>query len=76
MLTPTINIVTANWAFGADENLLDMTDLKGLNIINYEVLPHFDSDKDKLLLEQYKSESKHAIKTITNSEYFVAELLD
>ncbi|MEI7579455.1 MAG: Type 1 glutamine amidotransferase-like domain-containing protein [bacterium] len=74
VLTPTINIVNANWAFGPDENLLNLTDLQGLNIIDYEVLPHFDPDQDKTLLGRYRSESKYHVKTITNEEYLIDNL--
>lgn len=71
VLTPTIKIINENWAYGSDENLMNLTDLTGLNILNYEVLPHFDPEKDKTLLEEYRSQSRYEVKTIANDQYLV-----
>ena len=36
---------------GADENQVGITDLTGLNIIDFEIFPHCDEEKDKIILE-------------------------
>jgi peptidase E len=74
VLTPTINILNESWAFGPDENSVNITDLDGLNIINYEVLPHFDQDNDAALIKKYRLKSEHPVKTILNDEYLVEDL--
>lgn len=70
VLSPTIT--TATLPSGNDPNdLIDqnnvgITDLTGLGIISFEILPHFVEEKDRLTLKRYRSKSLHEVKEITD----------
>lgn len=67
VLTPTINICNI---IGPNENSINLKDLTGLNIIDFEVFPHY-SEGQREILTQYKQKNKNKIKTITNDEFLV-----
>lgn len=70
ILSPTIEICNLP---DFDENLVEIKDLTGLNIIDFEVFPHF-SDNQKEILEKYRKTTKNEVKTITNEEFIVINL--
>src|SRR3989344_4506510 len=57
-----------------DENLVGLTDLTGLNIISFEVFPHFNPEKDEQNLKNYQTISSNAIKPITDEGHIVLDL--
>lgn len=59
------------WSFGYDENRVGISDTKSLGFIDFEILPHYDQDKDKEKLEEYKKRYNVNIKPITDSEYLI-----
>ena len=71
ILCPTINICNLP---GYDENLVGLTDLSGLKIIDFEVFPHFNPDKDEQKLNEYKKITSNTVKPINDEEYIVLDL--
>jgi peptidase E len=71
ILTPTIEIVQQNWAFGPDENLINLEDLSGIGVLDFEVLPHFNEELDAELLEEYRKGKAWEVKTIRDDELIV-----
>lgn len=77
VLSPTIEV--AQQPSGTDpenlmdENLVGITDLTGLNIIDFEVFPHFEEASDKQTLEKYQAQSKHQVKEIADENYIVLD---
>lgn len=69
VLTPTIEICNLP---GFDENLVGLEDLVGLNIVDFEIFPHYSEDK-KELFENYLKTAKNDVKTITNDELIVLD---
>lgn len=69
VMTPTIEICNTP---GFDENLVALVNLEGLNLVDFEVFPHYGPEwAEKLKLHQDKS--KYLVKVITNDEYLVIE---
>lgn len=69
VLTPTIEICNLP---DFDENLVELKDLSGLNILDFEIFPHYSEDK-KELFENYLKTAKNDVKTITNDELIVLD---
>lgn len=69
VLTPTISICGLP---GYDKNLVELKDLTGLNIVDFEVFPHYCDDQ-KEILHKYQATTKNKIKTITNDELIVID---
>lgn len=67
VLTPSINICNLP---GFDENLDNVTDFSGLNLVDFEVFPHFKSDYQKYLNDYIKSTSS-SVKTISDDELII-----
>lgn len=70
VLTPTINVCNLP---GYDENIAGLTNLSGLNIIDFEVLPHYVESSHKKTLENYKTASPYQINTITDKDYIIVD---
>ena len=70
VLTPTIDVCNLP---DYDINDVDLKDLNGLDIIDFEVFPHY-SDKYKKDLEKYRDMAKHEVKEIADEDYVVLEL--
>lgn len=66
ILTPTINIASA-------ENTIGLKDLSGLNVLDFEILPHFDAETGIDYLESYKTTTEYEVKTITDDEALIIE---
>lgn len=67
VLTPNIEICNL---VDFDNNLVDLKDLNALNLINYEVFPHFN-EEHRNSLNEYQRQAKNEVKTITNEEIIV-----
>jgi len=70
VLTPTIEICNLP---DYDENLVGLTDLAGLNIVNFEVFPHYEQARHKSVLNQYRTTAKNEVKEITDDDYVVID---
>lgn len=64
IVTPTIRIAGE---ITPDENAVNLTNLEGLGLVNFEVLPHYESSEDSEL-EAYKKTTSNEVKTISNEE--------
>lgn len=70
VLTPTIKL--AGEIGDYDENAVGLTDLTGLNIVDYEVLPHYE-DRYAAELDHYRQSTPNEVKTITDEELIVID---
>jgi dipeptidase E len=70
VLTPTIQICNLP---NYDDNLVGIKDLTGLNIVDFEVFPHYEEAKQKDALNEYRVTTKNVVKEITNDNYLVIE---
>jgi len=67
ILSPTIAIAGE---VEPDENEVGLKDLTGMNIINFEILPHYNPEQDTQI-NNYKLKAKNEIKLISNDEIIV-----
>lgn len=72
ILTPTINIVTKEWSYGKDVNTVGLNDMRGLSLIDFEVLPHY-TDADNDALTGYRNESVFDVKSISDTDYILID---
>lgn len=70
VLTPTIKICNLP---GYDPNLVGIKDLTGLNIVDFEVFPHYSEAEHKKLLQEYKSSTKNEVRAITDEGHIVID---
>lgn len=72
ILTPTIKICNLP---GYDENLDNLTDLTGLNIVDFEVFPHYSIDQESVL-QDYKKATSREVRPITDDDYLVIDTIN
>jgi len=65
--TPTIKIAGE---ITPDENSVNLTNLEGMGLVDFEVLPHFEKSLN-IELENYKNKTKNDVKTISNEGVIV-----
>ncbi|MCL5004116.1 MAG: Type 1 glutamine amidotransferase-like domain-containing protein [Patescibacteria group bacterium] len=70
VLTPTIEVCNLP---NYDKNDVGLKDLTGLNIVNFEVFPHYSEQEHKDLLSEYKTHAKNEVKEITNEDCIVLD---
>ena len=77
VLTPRIDIASQPSGMDptamSDENLVGITDLSGLNIVDFEVWPHYYENIDRETLEKYQKSCPNQIKTIGDEEVMVID---
>jgi dipeptidase E len=56
-----------------DENLVGITDLRGLNIVDFEIFPHYYEEKDKVILENYRKVSPYEVKTLSDDDLLIID---
>lgn len=66
VLTPTIQVCNLP-AF--DENLVGLTNLAGLNIVDFEIFPHYDEQLQKIAFEQYRKTTTNNVQAITDNDF-------
>ena len=71
VLTPTIEVCNLP---NFDKNEVGLNDLTGINIVNFEVFPHYSEQEHKDLLNEYKTQAKNEVKEITNEDCIVLDL--
>ncbi len=67
ILTPTIQIVAS---VGSDSNKIGISDLTGLNLINFEVCPHYEPTQDTEV-SLYQKTTKNKVIRISNSQALI-----
>ena len=68
VLTPTIEVATLE---GYDENKVGLKNLIGLNIVDFEVLPHYSADWEQKVNEYQTS---NELKKLSDEEALIVEL--
>jgi len=71
VLTPNINVCNLP---EFDENLVGITDLTGLGIVDFEVFPHYNDVIHKEQLEAYRLTTTNEVKEIDNDGCLVIDL--
>ena len=69
IVTPTIAIAGE---VEPDENLVNLTNLEGMNLVDFEVLPHYDPEQDSQI-QAYKTKTSNEIKLISNDDILIEE---
>ena len=70
VLTPTIKVCLED---KYDKNEINLQDLSGINVVDFEVLPHYLPEKDKQILKNYQNKTNNMVKPITDDEYILIE---
>ena len=65
-LTPTIAICNLP---GFDENLVEINDFSGLDIVDFELFPHYQKRSHGAVLNKYRETASNQVREITNEEY-------
>jgi len=68
LATPTIKI-------SQDNNTSELDDLTGLNILDFEIMPHFTQD-EAVLLADYKKTTNNQVITLTDDQALIADSND
>ncbi|MEI6532401.1 MAG: Type 1 glutamine amidotransferase-like domain-containing protein [Candidatus Roizmanbacteria bacterium] len=71
VLTPTIEVCNLP---NFDQNLIGLTNLKGLELVPFEIFPHYKEALHKESLYKYRTTSKNEVKEITDDDYLVVDL--
>ena len=68
LLTPTIQL-----AEDEDENVVDIQNLEGLGLVDFEIYPHYTENK-KEFIEKYTQEMERKVVPIRDEEFIVMDL--
>ncbi len=71
VLSPTIAICNLP---NFDENIVGLTDLRGLGIVDFEIFPHYVEASQLQTLEDYRATTSNQVKQISDEEYIVVDL--
>lgn len=78
VMTPSIAMAGIPQRIGGktpfDENKVGLTDLTGLNFVNFEIFPHFDISIHRSTFEEYKKRRNGNVKALTDDEYIIIDL--
>lgn len=70
ILTPSITICTLP---DFDENLVGISDLSGLGIVDYEIFPHYEEKVHKTVLDTYRKTTTNRVIGITDEDYIAID---
>lgn len=70
--TPTIQIAGE---VVPDDNAVNLINLEGMGLVNFEILPHYEPSMDEEI-EEYKKKTSREIKIITNDEIVEVQFLN
>ena len=65
VLTPSINICNLP---KFDENLVELEDFSGLDVVDFEIFPHYDEHSQKATLESYRMTTANSVREITDED--------
>jgi dipeptidase E len=54
-----------------DVNLVGISDLSGLNLIKYDIYPHYVEDENESLIKDYEEKTHKVVKRLTNDDLFI-----
>lgn len=66
VLTPTIAVCNLP---GFDENMVEINDFSGLDIVDFELFPHYEKRSHETVLSKYRETAKNLVREITDEEY-------
>ncbi len=70
VLTPTIAIANTE---GCDSNDIDLKNLAGLNILHFEIFPHYSKEWEESVAN-YEKTTQNKVKKLTDDDYLVIDL--
>lgn len=71
VLTPTIEVCNLP---DFDENLVGIDDFSGLNIVNFEIFPHYERISQETTLNNYRKTTNNKLREITNEDFISINL--
>ena len=71
ILTPTIEICNLP---GFNENLVNLEDMHGLGIVDFEIFPHYEKYRDASKLSNYRKRTSNDVREVTNEDYVLLDL--
>lgn len=71
VLTPTIAISSLP---GFDENLVEIDNLSGLGIVDFELFPHYEKRLHETLLNEYRETTNNQVREISDEEYILLSI--
>jgi dipeptidase E len=70
ILSPTIEVADIP---GYDENSVCLTDLRGLNVVDFDVFLHYEEEKSEEIVRGYEEKTGKKVIRIKNNEYLIVE---
>lgn len=71
VLTPSIGICDLP---DFDENRIDLQDLAGLGVVNFEIFPHYNQQLHQDLLKDYQKTTNNRVRKLTDEDYICIDL--
>jgi peptidase E len=71
ILTPSIRLADFGKSY---ENSESKTNWQGLNIVDFEIFPHFVPEEDNSALKEYRKSSPNEVRPLTDEEFIVIDL--
>jgi len=62
------NIEIAGWGIDGDKNDVDLKDLTGFNFTNIAIFPHFEKDKHKQEIEEFRKKVDYPVIELTDNQ--------
>ena len=56
-----------------DENLVGISDLTGLGIVEFEIFPHYYEESDRAVLDNYQQQTSHEVKALGDDELLILD---
>lgn len=70
VLTPNIKVCNLP---EFDENLVKLEDFSGLDLVDFEVFPHYDERSQKITLENYRKATTNRVREIMDEDYIIID---
>ena len=71
VLSPTIAVCNLP---DFDDNLVKITDLRGLGVIDFEIFPHYVEDSHQNILEKYRTTTNYQVREISDEDYIIVDM--
>ena len=71
VLTPTIKVCNLP---GFDENTIGLKNLSSLNVVDFEIFPHYKKELHEKMLIDYKKNTENSVREITDEHYISIDL--
>ena len=62
------NIEIAGWGIDGDKNDINLKDLTGFNLTDIAIFPHFEEDKHRLEVEEFKKKVNYPVIELTDNQ--------